>query len=133
MSNVVWDEEEQTGEGPVEPTGGDALQSAFEAVAEAGEATAGEARALAEHAHRAAEQRAQGATVVESMASGQPLEVLGLSERMAKRLLSKGAVLRKALMVALAREGTGVSAISRLFGVSHQRVSALLQKSRPQA
>ena len=111
----------------------DPVASAFEAVAEAGEQAAKDAYRLAEQSRQAARQRADGATVAQAMAGGRPLEVLGLSERVAKGLMGAGAGLRKALMRGLADEGWGVSAISRFFGVSHQRVSALMQRSRSKA
>lgn len=110
--------------------GADAVASALEAMAAVGDETAEDARELAQRSRRAGEERVAGATLSDSMATGRPQEILGLTEKMAKRLLASGSALRKALVSGLTKEGWGVSAVSRLFGVSHQRISTLLQQSR---
>lgn len=107
---------------------GDAVVGAFELVAEVGDQTAKQAGEMAERSREAVAQRAAGASVGDLMSNGAPQSVLSLVEKSSKALLGAGSVLRRSLAQGLAKEGWGVAAISRLFGVSHQRISALLQK-----
>lgn len=107
----------------------DPVAGALNLVAAVGEEIAKDAKELAQQSRHASHQRAQGAPVADAMVSGVAQDVLGLVEKMAKRLLAAGATLRKALAQGLAKEGWGVAAISRRFGVSHQRVSAILKKA----
>ncbi len=106
----------------------DPVADALEAVAEAAETTARESRVLAEESRRVSAERAAGQTVMQAMAAGGPQRALGLAEHMTRRLLRTASQLRKALVHELTTEGAGVSAISRLFGVSHQRISMLLKR-----
>jgi hypothetical protein len=116
---------------PDEEGPSDAVAGAFNAVADVGEMTARDAEELAKRSRLAGQERAAGASVRDGMVNGYPLEILALIETMAKRLVGAGAALRKALVQGLSQEGLGVSAVSRVFGVSHQRISALMQKARP--
>lgn len=109
----------------------DQVAGALNLVAKVGAETALRAQELVHQSQAASEERARGATVGDLMSSGHPQEILGQVEKMSKRLLSAGGSLRKALVKELTKEGKGVAAISRLFGVSHQRISALLKNSRP--
>jgi hypothetical protein len=118
------DVEAPGGEGP------DPVAGAFNLVAKVGEETAQSARELAGHSRAASEDRSQGASVGDLMSAGHPQKILGEVEKMSKRLLSAGGNLRKVLVKELTKEGKGVAAISRLFGVSHQRISTLLRSSR---
>lgn len=109
---------------------GDPVAGAFDRIAEVGEETARDAEQISQLSREASKERSSGASITESLASGRPQEILSQVERTAKRLMVAGGTLRKALVSGLSREGMGVSAVSRLFGVSHQRISALMQKSR---
>jgi hypothetical protein len=106
----------------------DPVADALEAVAEAAETTARESRAIAEESRRVSAERAAGQTLRQAMAAGGPQRALGLAEQTTRRLLRTASQLRKALVHELTVEGAGVSAISRLFGVSHQRISMLLKR-----
>lgn len=121
-------EEDSLG-GPMD--GDDPVAGALNLVTAAGEETAKGALELVAHSKAASEERSNGASVSDMMAGGHPQEILGSLERMAKHLLGTGAKLRKAMVKGLANEGWGVAKISRLFGVSHQRISALLKRDRP--
>lgn len=109
---------------------GDPVLGALDVVATVGDETATSAKELADKSRAAGKERSGGATVGELMSRGRPQEILGLGETLAKRLLAAGSYLRKALVKGLANEGWGVGAISKLFGVSHQRISTLLSRKR---
>jgi hypothetical protein len=114
---------------------GDPVQAALSVVTDVGEKTAVEGRALAEESRRASHERADGATVTAIMVSGRFQRVLRLGEEMAKDLLGATSALRKVLVRQMNGEGERVASISRLFEVSHQRISTLLRapsgKGRP--
>jgi ribosomal protein S11 len=109
---------------------GDPVQGALKAVADVAEDTAQASRELAEESRRASRERAQGAPVSSSMASGQFHRILRLGEEMAKGLLAATGALRRALVRQLAAEGVRVGKISRMFGVSHQRITTLRRADR---
>lgn len=106
----------------------DKVAVAFDAMAQVAEEVSQESQKLAEESRSVSAQRADGATVTSVMASGQPRTVLKLAESLAKRLVSAASVVRQALVRDLASEGKKVSAIARIFGVSHQRISVLLKE-----
>ena len=109
---------------------GDPIAGALQVVAAVGDETATSAQELAKQSRAASDERANGATAAELMSSGRPQEILSLGEKMSKRLLAAGSGLRRALVKGLTKEGWGVGRISKLFGVSHQRISALLDRKR---
>jgi ABC-type taurine transport system substrate-binding protein len=105
----------------------DPVRAALDAVTDVAEKTAQGSLELAEESRRASDDRAQGATVSAAMASGQLQRLFRGSEGMAKALLGTTAALRKVVVRELSAEGERVGHISRLFGVSHQRITTLLR------
>jgi hypothetical protein len=106
------------------------VSSALEAVTDAAEKTAEDGHELARQSRQVQAERAGGASVREMMAAGGPQRALNLAGSITRRLLAVTSRLRKVLVSELAADGAGVAAISRLFGVSHQRISVLLKKDR---
>lgn len=104
------------------------VSSALNAVADAAEETARESADLAQESRQASREMAGGTTARSAMESGRPQRIFHIAEATAKRLLAATGALRKAFVSQLRAEGTRVSTISRLFGVSHQRISALSRK-----
>lgn len=55
--------------------------------------------------------------------------VLALVDGIVERLISNSGRLRRAFVRSLVRDGESVTAVARRFGVSHQRISAILKRS----
>ncbi|HET9059188.1 MAG TPA: hypothetical protein VFN61_04650 [Acidimicrobiales bacterium] len=105
----------------------DGVTVAFDAMAQVAEQVSQDSQKLADQSRAAGAERAAGASMTEVMDSGRPQAVLKLAESLAKRLVSAASVLRHAVVRDLSSEGKKVSAIARIFGVSHQRISVLLK------
>jgi hypothetical protein len=69
--------------------------------------------------------RAAGMSYLELAAEGEPLIVTVVTENL-QALIDAGSKLRRAHARALYAEGATLKEIGKLFGVSHQRVSALI-------
>lgn len=62
--------------------------------------------------------------------TGRPMVVQLISENL-ERLSERGAALRRAQAAVLHSEGLTMDQIARLFGVSRQRISAILKEATP--
>lgn len=111
--------------------GTDIVAEALKGITGVAEGAADDSLELAKESREAGAERSSGATVRELVASGRARQIFDLAEGSAKRLRSAASVLRGAMVRQLQSEGEGVSAISRLFGVSHQRISVLLRRGAP--
>jgi hypothetical protein len=101
----------------------DQLESGVEATVQDGKHLE---RVITEFRHR----RRGGATARELLSGPRPANLLGLVDTIAARAVAAAGSIRRALVHALAGEGESVTAIARILGVSHQRISSLLRRNR---
>jgi hypothetical protein len=83
-------------------------------------------RAIAEFRRR----REAGASARELVSGPRPANLLLIVDTIAARAVAVAGAVRRALINALVGEGETVTAIARLLGVSHQRISSLLRRHR---
>ncbi len=76
------------------------------------------------------DQRAAGRTYTEIITTAPPPLMVELLTQSSQALDSAGAVVRRMEAQALYRDGLTMEEIARLFGVTRQRVSALLRDAR---
>jgi hypothetical protein len=112
------------GEGP-QPV--DPLVNALNDVADAADASARDSRQLAKESRLASREHARGASVRKTVESGRPATIFGLAGRIAKLLLGTTGSLRRVMVHQASSEGERVSTMSRMLGVSHQRISTLMR------
>lgn len=108
-----------------------AMTSALDDLAAAAEETARDQQRLARRARAMIRQRRRGrawSTILDSESQPGAVDLLASS---ARRLALVGARFRAALGRVLAEEGLSTRRIARYFGVTHQRVSALLKPRSP--
>jgi hypothetical protein len=106
--------------------------AAVEGLATAVEANAQDERLLVRRLRELREGRAEGRSWLDLLGPDERPSVLGLTGRIIGRLTDAGGRLRRALARGLRLEGATISTIAERFGVSHQRISALLrQEDRP--
>jgi hypothetical protein len=84
-------------------------------------------RVLVRRLGRLRDGRARGATWQDLLARETRPGTLGLATQILRRLTAAAGRFRRALAAGLRAEGATIPAIAALFGVSHQRVSALLR------
>lgn len=102
------------------------MSAALAGVAESAEETAREQRRLAHRARTMLRLRRSGLTwsrILETEAQPGTLELLA---RSARRITDTMSGFRAALARALADEGVSIRRIAKHFGVSHQRISTML-------
>ena len=108
--------------------------AAVEGLADAVEENAEDERLLARRLREIREGRAEGRTWLDLLGPDDRPSVLGLTGRIIGRLTDASGTLRRALARGLRLEGVTIATIAGLFGVSHQRISALLRREdRPAA
>lgn len=106
----------------------DPVQAALDNMADAADRVVVQSRQLAHDSRLASEERAGGTPAGAAMSSGQWPRILQMSGEIARTVLSASAGLRRALVRQLHIEGFRTSSISRMFGVSHQRVTTLMRE-----
>ena len=104
---------------------------ALDDVVSALEATCNESRIAADEAKLMRAKSRAGAPLHESFTSGGPTLIVRLSA-LQQRLSESGSRLRRAQARLLQREGLSTERIAELFGVTRQRVSALLRHPEQQ-
>jgi hypothetical protein len=120
-------------EGPVTMTGviddSDEVLVALDDMTEAVEANIKDERLLIRRLDRLRDGRSRGVTWNDLLSQENRPGALGLATRVLRRLTESGGRFRRALAAGLRAEGATIPAIATLFGVSHQRISALLRPS----
>lgn len=104
------------------------MTTALDEVAEAAEATALEQQRLARRARSMSRQRRLGRSWSEILRRQRQPGILALLTRSARRLQEVGGRFRYALGRALVDEGLSTRQVAKEFGVSHQRISAMLNR-----
>lgn len=106
----------------------DEVIEALDAVAETAEATAADARRVQSVVRTSRRQRAQGRSWREIIANEERPRLVERLSHLLARVSGAGSKLRRAQARALRAEGMTIDQIAELFGVSRQRVSALLAR-----
>ena len=114
----------------MEDEGRDPAAGALNEVAEAAETTAKEQEQVAANSRQLSRELEHGASWREISDDGKPQTILGLIGASAGRLAAVGSSFRRAVAVALAMEGLTLRQIGKQLGVSHQRISNLLQRRK---
>lgn len=107
---------------------GDGLLSALDALVKAIEANAKDHELLLVRLASLRRSRMAGVPVTDALAEEpdpRALEVLG---RILSRLMEASGLVRRALAGSMRSEGTSIPAIAQTFGVSHQRISNILNR-----
>lgn len=105
---------------------GDHVVSALDALVEAVEKNAGDERQLVDKIGGLRDARASGTPVTHALGQEHPPGTMELLGRVLTRLMEASGGARRALARAMRTEGTSIPAIARLFGVTHQRISNIL-------
>ena len=106
----------------------DEVLEAIDALTEAVEANSDDEKLLTQRLDDLRRQREQGTPVTQALSEeGNPgtMQVLG---RVLSRLMDASGNVRRSLARSMRSEGTSIPAIARIFGVTHQRVSNILNR-----
>lgn len=105
---------------------GDHVVTALDALVDAVEKNAGDERQLVRKIGGLRDARASGTPVTHALGDERPPGTMELLGRVLSRLMEASGATRRALARAMRAEGTSIPAIARLFGVTHQRISNIL-------
>ena len=105
---------------------GDHVVTALDQLVEAVEQNVGDERQLVRKISGLREARATGTPVTHALGEERPPGTMELLGRVLSRLMEASGSTRRALARAMRSEGTSIPAIARLFGVTHQRISNIL-------
>ena len=111
------------------PDGRAAELAALDDLAVAVDENARDERLLARSIRRLKAGRAKGRSWNDLLDAEQRPGALELVSRILRRIMEASGSLRRAVARGLRLEGATIPAIAALFGVSHQRISALLRRS----
>jgi hypothetical protein len=114
--------------GPAAADRRDGELATLDELATAVDANARDQRRLAGLIRRLRTARAAGASWQDLLTGEQRPGVLGLTAQILRGVSDASGTLRRQLAQGLRAEGATISAIAAMFGVSHQRVSALLRR-----
>jgi plasmid maintenance system antidote protein VapI len=106
----------------------DHVVRALDALVEAVERNSGDERQLVRKLGGLREARASGTPVAHALGQERPPGTMELLGRVLSRLMEASGATRRALARAMRAEGTSIPGIARLFGVTHQRVSNILNQ-----
>ena len=107
------------------------MAGALDEVAEAADETALDQQRLARRARSMSRQRRLGWSWSQILQSERQPGLLVLMARSARRLHEVSGRFRPALGQALVDEGLSTRQIAKTFGVTHQRISAMLNRAAP--
>jgi hypothetical protein len=113
------------------PATNDQSMAALDEVAEAADETALDQQRLARRARSMSRQRRLGWSWSKILQRERQPGLLVLMARSARRLHEVGGRFRPALGQALVEEGLSTRQIAKTFGVTHQRISAMLHRAAP--
>jgi hypothetical protein len=111
------------------PANDQAMARALDEVAEAAEETALDQQRLARRARSMSRQRRLGSSWLHILQRERPPGLLVLIARSARRLHEVSGRFRPALAQALVDDGLSTRQVARMFGVTHQRISAMLSRA----
>jgi hypothetical protein len=120
----------QPGAEPVSPDD-DRLVVALENLAESAEKTSAEQQVIADSARAMTEERRRGRPWAAIIAGEGRPSVLALLGSSLRRLSQASSRVRTGVATALAKEGLSTRQIATHLGVTHQRVSAMLNRPKP--
>lgn len=106
-----------------------AMALALDEVAEAADETALDQQRLARRARNMSRQRRSGSPWLEILQRERQPGLLALMARSARRLHEMSGRFRPVLGKALADEGLSTRQIAKMFGVTRQRISAMLSRA----
>ena len=104
----------------------DHVVDALDALTDAIEQNAGDERQLVQKVGALREARLAGKPITETLSEERAPGTMELLGRVLTRLMDASGGARRALARAMRSEGTTVPAIARIFGVTHQRISNIL-------
>ena len=113
---------------PVTEHSGDEVVGALDALNDAIEQNWKDQRQLQERIEGLREARRSGVQVTSALRQEQEPGTMQLLGRVLSRLMESSGTLRRSLAKTMRSEGTSIPAIARLFGVTHQRVSNILNR-----
>lgn len=108
------------------------MEGALDEVAEAADQTALDQQRLARRARSMSRQRRLGWSWSQILQRERQPGILVLMARSARRLHEVNGRFRPALVGALLNEGLSTRGIAKMFGVTHQRISAMLKRAAPE-
>jgi hypothetical protein len=114
-----------------EPDGTDELTAALDDLAESAERTSAEQQLLADSARALSEQHRRGWSWPAILAGEDHPPVVGLLASSLHRLRESSSRFRTVVAATLLKEGLSTRQIAARLGVTHQRVSAMLSRSKP--
>ncbi len=107
------------------------MARALDDVAQAADETALDQQRLARRARSMSRQRRSGASWTQILARERQPGLLALMDRSARRLYEVSGRFRPVLGQALVAEGLSTRQVARIFGVTRQRISAMLRRGGP--
>jgi DNA invertase Pin-like site-specific DNA recombinase len=107
---------------------GDEVLSALDALSDAIERNSGDERLLLGRIHGLRRARSGGTGMTGALEAEPSPGTMQLLGRILSRLMDASGTARRALARSMRNEGTSIPAIARIFGVTHQRVSNILNR-----
>jgi len=107
---------------------GDEVAGALDALSDAIERNSGDERMLLGRIHGLRRARSGGAGMTAALENEPSPGTMQLLGRILSRLMEASGTARRSLARNMRAEGTSIPAIARIFGVTHQRVSNILNK-----
>lgn len=107
---------------------GDEVAGALDALSDAIERNSGDERMLLGRIHGLRRARSSGVGMTSALENEPSPGTMQLLGRILSRLMEASGTARRALARGMRAEGTSIPAIARIFGVTHQRVSNILNK-----